>query len=45
MIGLPGPEHFLFIPAVLLIGITIGFILGSRAERDRSERAKRRARE
>ena len=42
--------HFIFIPAVLLVGIVIGWILGSRAARDayamelrrREERAKRR---
>jgi hypothetical protein len=41
--------HFIFIPAVLLIGIVIGWILGSRAARDafaaelkrREERAAR----
>jgi hypothetical protein len=27
-------SHFLFIPGVLLIGIVIGWILGSRAARD-----------
>jgi len=27
-------SHFLFIPAVLLIGIVIGWILGGRAARD-----------
>jgi hypothetical protein len=26
--------HFLFIPAVLLIGIVIGWVLGSRAAQD-----------
>jgi hypothetical protein len=26
--------HFLFIPAVLLVGLVIGWILGSRAARD-----------
>jgi hypothetical protein len=26
--------HFIFIPAVLLIGMVIGWILGSRAARD-----------
>jgi len=26
--------HFIFIPSVLLIGIVIGWILGSRAARD-----------
>ena len=44
--------HFIFIPAVLLIGIVIGWILGSRAARDAyaaelkrrdgAERSKRR---
>jgi hypothetical protein len=27
-------SHFLFIPAVLLIGIVIGWVLGSRAAKD-----------
>ena len=26
--------HFLFIPAVLLVGVVIGWVLGSRAARD-----------
>jgi hypothetical protein len=42
--------HFVFIPAVLLLGIVIGWILGSRAARDayaselrrREERAARK---
>jgi hypothetical protein len=42
--------HFVFIPAVLLVGIVIGWILGSRAARDayamelkrREERAARK---
>ena len=42
--------HFIFIPAVLLLGIVIGWILGSRAARDayaadmrrREERASRK---
>ena len=41
--------HFIFIPGVLLIGIVIGWILGSRAARDayaaelrrRDERSRR----
>jgi hypothetical protein len=44
-----GAGHFLYIPAVLLIGIVIGWILGSRAAADayaadlkrREERARR----
>jgi hypothetical protein len=43
--------HFIFIPAVLVVGIVIGWILGSRAAQDayaaelrrREERAGRRA--
>jgi hypothetical protein len=43
--------HFIFIPAILLIGIVIGWVLGSRAARDafaaelrrREEKAARRA--
>jgi hypothetical protein len=42
--------HFIFIPAVLLIGIVIGWVLGSRAAQDalaaelrrREEREQRR---
>ena len=41
--------HFIFIPSVLLVGIVIGWIMGSRAAQDayaselrkREERAKR----
>jgi hypothetical protein len=44
--------HFIFIPAVLLVGIVLGWILGSRAARDayaaelkrREERAGRAGR-
>jgi hypothetical protein len=43
--------HFIFIPSVLLIGVVIGWILGSRAARDayamelrrREERASRKS--
>ena len=43
--------HFIFIPSVLLVGIVIGWILGSRAARDayamelkrREERASRKS--
>jgi hypothetical protein len=39
--------HFIFIPAVLLIGVVIGWILGSRAAADAyaAELKKRQARE
>ena len=29
-----GAGHFLYIPAVLLVGIVLGWVLGSRAARD-----------
>ena len=29
-----GAGHFIFIPAVTLVGVVIGWILGSRAARD-----------
>ncbi len=29
-----GAGHFIFIPAVLLVGVVMGWILGSRAARD-----------
>ena len=43
--------HFIFIPAVLLVGVVIGWVLGSRAARDafavelkrREERAAKRS--
>jgi hypothetical protein len=31
---LPPSSHFIFIPGVLILGIVIGWILGSRAARD-----------
>ena len=45
----PSSAHFIFIPSVLIIGVVIGWILGSRAARDayaadlkrREERSKR----
>lgn len=48
---MPTSGHLIFIPAVLLIGIIIGFIFGSRAAADRfnlerkrdEERARARA--
>jgi hypothetical protein len=33
-IGVPTAAHFIFIPAVLLIGVVVGWILGSRAAQD-----------
>jgi hypothetical protein len=44
-VSLPGPEHLIFIPGVLLIGIVIGWIMGGRAARDQMDRQRKRARE
>jgi len=48
-IGVPTAAHFIFIPTVLIIGLVMGWILGSRAAQDamamemrkREERAAR----
>jgi len=39
------PEHIIFIPGVLLIGMVIGYILGGRAAREAIAKRQRRARE
>jgi hypothetical protein len=36
-------EHVIFIPGVLLVGVTIGFLLGARAVRQELARLKERA--
>jgi len=36
-------EHVIFIPGVLLVGVTIGFVLGARAVRQEMARQKERA--
>jgi hypothetical protein len=41
----PGPEHFIFIPGVLLVGLVLGYVMGIRAARAEIERRRRRARE
>jgi len=43
--SLPTPEHFIFIPGVLFIGITIGWVLGGRSARAQAEQKRRRAKE
>ena len=40
---MPTAAHFLYIPAVLLLGIVIGWILGSRAAADAYAAQARRA--
>ena len=46
-IGIPTASHFIFIPVVLMLGVAIGWILGSRAARDAylAELRKREQRE
>lgn len=41
----PGPEHFIFIPGVLLVGIVLGYVMGVRAARAEIDRRRRRARQ
>lgn len=41
----PGPEHLVFIPGILLVGIVIGYIMGARAARAELDRRRRRAKE
>jgi hypothetical protein len=51
--GTMGAGHFIYIPAVLFLGLVVGWLLGSRAARDayamelkkRDEREKRRRKE
>ncbi len=43
--GTPTPEHLIFIPGILLIGIVIGYVMGTRAARAELEKRRKRARE
>jgi hypothetical protein len=38
-------EHVIYIPLVLLVGLSLGYVLGARAVRAEFERLKRRAKE
>ena len=38
-------EHVIFIPGVLLVGMVIGYIMGTRAARADIDRKRRRAKE
>lgn len=38
-------EHVIFIPGVLLIGLTVGYLLGARAVRAEVARVKKRLKE
>lgn len=39
---IPTPEHVVFIPGVLLIGVFIGYTMGARAVRDEIRRQRER---
>ena len=39
------PEHVIFIPGVLLVGMVLGYIMGARAARAEMARRQKRARE
>lgn len=38
-------EHIIYIPGVLLVGVTLGYVLGARAVRAEVARLKKRAKE
>jgi hypothetical protein len=38
-------EHIIYIPGVLLVGLTLGYVLGARAVRAEVREARRRAKE
>jgi proteasome assembly chaperone (PAC2) family protein len=38
-------EHVIYIPGVLLLGLTVGYILGAKAVRNEIARAKQRLKE
>ena len=38
---MPTFAHFLYIPGVLLVGVTIGYVLGARAARAELDRRRR----
>ncbi|MCC6216052.1 MAG: hypothetical protein IT376_14395 [Polyangiaceae bacterium] len=42
---LPTPAHVIYIPAMLLLGLVVGYTLGARAVRAEQERARQRLRE
>lgn len=39
------PQHVIYIPSVLLLGLIVGYILGSRAVRAELDKRKRRMKE
>jgi hypothetical protein len=39
------PQHLIYIPSVLMLGLIVGYILGNRAVRAELDRRKRRMKE
>lgn len=39
------PQHVIYIPSVLLLGLVLGYIMGARAVRAELEKRKKRMRE
>jgi uncharacterized protein YneF (UPF0154 family) len=39
------PEHVIFIPGVLLVGLALGYMMGAKAVRKELEKARQRLRE
>jgi hypothetical protein len=44
-IGLPPSSHFIYIPVVIVLGIVLGFIMGSKAVKDQIALDARKAAE
>ena len=42
-IGIPNAAHFIYIPAMMLVGVVIGWVLGSRAAQDAMASEMKRA--
>lgn len=42
---MPTIEHVIYIPAVLLVGLTLGYVMGARAVREEHAKMKRRAKD
>ena len=42
-IGVPPSSHFIYIPVVFILGISLGFVLGSKATRDAFALEQRKA--
>ncbi|UQA55123.1 hypothetical protein [Polyangium aurulentum] len=39
------PQHVIYIPSVLLLGLVVGYVMGARAVRAELEKRKRRMKE